>query len=114
MPSNSQLNELIGSRIRERRLAMQLTREDLAEKPGVDISPRAISMIEMGVEVPSFEVLLKLCNVLDSSPTSILLGDISAPEFESIFCKLKLLQQYDSRYIQTVEKIISVFIETLK
>lgn len=61
----------VGARIREMRLAMQLTQEKLAEK--MDISLRSITDIERGIVGMSLETLMALCSTLHVTPNDLLL-----------------------------------------
>ena len=52
----------IGNRIRERRLKLKLTLENLAEK--TDLTQNFIGNIERGNDNPSLETLIKIANAL--------------------------------------------------
>jgi len=65
------LNE-IGGRISSRRKELNLTQEVLAEK--TDMSINQISNIENNKSIPSIETILKLCEVLKTTPNYFLLG----------------------------------------
>jgi transcriptional regulator with XRE-family HTH domain len=62
----------IGRRISARRKELNLTQEVLAEK--VDMSINQISNIENCKSVPSVDTILKLSDVLKTTPDYILLG----------------------------------------
>ena len=61
----------VGSRIREKRLAMHLTQEKVAEK--LELSIRTVTDIERGIVGMSIETLLSLCDVLKVTPNDLLL-----------------------------------------
>ena len=61
----------IGARIREKRLALRLTQDDLAEK--ADRSLRTIAEIERGNVGMSIDTCLVLCGVLKVTPNDLLL-----------------------------------------
>lgn len=61
-----------GKRIREARLAAELTQEALAERAG--LHPTFISNVERGYRVPSVPTLLRLAVALGVEPGSIVNG----------------------------------------
>lgn len=62
----------IGNRIALRRKALGLRQYEVCEKIGVN--DKYLSNLETARSVPSLEVLLKLCEVLGTSPDYLLLG----------------------------------------
>ena len=65
----SDMNEmkiLFGNKVKEKRLSMSLTQEQLAEKIG--ISSKSLSQIELGNNFVSAENLELICNALNVSP----------------------------------------------
>ncbi|MCL2513483.1 MAG: helix-turn-helix transcriptional regulator [Oscillospiraceae bacterium] len=81
--------ELIGRRIKERRLALKLTQETLAEFAGIGI--QHMSKIENGHTKLSLPCLIALANALKTTVDHLLMDsiDVSAPdiirEAESVF-----------------------------
>ncbi len=61
----------VGIRVREKRLAMHMTQEKVAEK--MDKSLRLITEIERGAVGMSIETLLCLCEALKTTPNDLLL-----------------------------------------
>lgn len=66
----------IGNRIALRRKALGLRQYEVCEKIGVN--DKYLSNLETARSVPSLEVLLKLCEALETSPDYLLLGRESA------------------------------------
>ena len=66
----------IGKRISAKRKQLKISQEKLAELVG--IGPSHMSHIENGTTVPSFEVFITLCNVLESSADELLCREIVA------------------------------------
>lgn len=66
---------LIGTRIMQRRKALGLTQEQLAEK--TNISKTYLSSIERGKNTPTIELLFRLCNATDETPDYYLIGRIT-------------------------------------
>ncbi|MCM1577793.1 MAG: helix-turn-helix domain-containing protein [Ruminococcus sp.] len=64
-------NEL-GRRIAMRRRELGLKQADVNEAAG--LSDKYLSNIERASSIPSLEVLMKLCDVLDTTPDFLLLG----------------------------------------
>lgn len=65
--------ESIGRNIRERRLAMHLHQDELAERTG--LSSKYIGMIERDEKAPSLDSFVRIANALNTS-TDILLVDV--------------------------------------
>lgn len=86
----------------QRRKALGLTQEDLAEKIG--LSKNHISNIECGKYLPTTKVLVEICNALGETPDYYLLGKISE-ETEKITSLVKRLpiesQKIVCRLIET-------------
>lgn len=64
----------IGKRIQARRKELKLSQESLAEKIG--IGPSHMSHLESGRTVPSMDVFISLCNVLEVSADKLLCREI--------------------------------------
>lgn len=90
----------MGSRISNRRKALQLTQEQLAE--AMDLSLQSISCIELGKKAIRPENLLKLCRCLNVSADYILTGVKSAHQLEGIFLKLSTMSENDYKMVETL------------
>jgi transcriptional regulator with XRE-family HTH domain len=94
--------QVIGVRIRQKRLEGGLSQTALAEKIGV--SPPAINRFEKGIKTPSIETLAKLAKALGAS-TDFLLGAGSEndvfldEELRNAFRDFKQLSQEKRQYI---------------
>jgi transcriptional regulator with XRE-family HTH domain len=62
--NDAEAKQLLGKRVRYLRRLRNLTQAKLAEK--IELSVNYISEIENGTASPSFEVLVKLANILDT------------------------------------------------
>lgn len=71
----------IGSRIAARRKALGFKQYEVCEKIGVN--DKYLSNLETARSVPSIEVLLKLCEALDTTPDHLLLGKLPPAENSS-------------------------------
>jgi len=60
------IKELFGKKLKEIRLKLDLTQEELAEKIG--ISSKSLSQIELGNNFVSAETLTEICKALNISP----------------------------------------------
>ena len=85
--------ELLGINIRNRRKEKKYTLEQLAEK--LDVSATFIGQIERAKGKPSLETLVKIANVLEISPDSLLFGDLNSQSGNSHFIK-KILELTDT------------------
>ncbi len=70
----------VGGRIREKRLALHLTQEKVAEQ--LDKSLRLVTELERGAVGMSIETLLRLCDVLKTTPNELLLPGVGTDEDE--------------------------------
>ena len=86
---------IIGERIRDYRLALNLTQEELSEK--IDKSLRTMTDIERGVVGMSMETLFDICNVLKVTPNDLLLPEpsVTASELDWITKALGNLSEHD-------------------
>lgn len=62
----------LGKRIAKRRKELSLKQYEVCEK--ADLSDKYLSNIERGISLPSLPVFMKLCEVLDITPDSLLLA----------------------------------------
>lgn len=111
MQNNNDLSirewEIIGKRIQQRRKALKFSQGELAEI--IDISPTHMSAIERGVQHPSIYTLLRLCEVLKSTPDYFLLGNVRSKHIaQNIIDKLYLC---DDDKLDILNKIINAIIE---
>lgn len=67
----------IGSRVAQRRRALRLRQYEVCERIGVN--DKYLSNIETARSVPSLDTLLRLCEVLETSPDYLLLGRYTEP-----------------------------------
>lgn len=70
----------VGIRIREKRVALHLTQEKVAER--LNMSHRSIIEIERGAVGMSIETLMRMCEVLKASPNDLLLPSRQAADSE--------------------------------
>lgn len=87
----------IGKNIKEKRISLGLTQEQLSEK--ADVSPAYIGMIERGEKVPKLETFVNIANSLNVTADE-LLGDMlnvgymsKLASFQIEFEKLNRLDQ---------------------
>lgn len=97
----------IGSRIRQRREALNLKQKEIAEQLGV--SNNHISYIESGKSAPSINLLIRLCHILNTTPDYLLIGTHHFNNLPAcIYDKLKLCSDDNLRLINIlVEAMIS-------
>lgn len=70
--------KLLGKRIAARRKELGLKQYQLNEKAG--LSDKYISCIETGKSIPSIDVLMRICDALETTPDYLLLGTIADKE----------------------------------
>ena len=94
----------LGKKIKEKRLRLNLTQEELAEKIG--ISPKSLSQIELGNNFVSAQNLEAICIALKTEPKSLFdFADSNYREnFEIISQKLK----NNKALLNKISKIITI------
>lgn len=103
-----EINVLIGERVRIKRQALQLSREELSEMIG--ISALFLGYIESGTKGMSLTTLQKICKTLCVSADYLILGKESAPDTKEID---NLLQNLDEKYIPLASNYIKMLIKTI-
>ena len=104
---NKIILEEMGRRIKERRLALGITQELLAEK--MDVSIQMISNLELGKKAIRPENLVKLCNCLDISADYILRGKRTEAEISELAKKILSLSDNKQRI---TEALVDEFLNT--
>ncbi len=98
--------EAMGNRIKQRRLDMHLKQRDLAEK--LDVSNNHISSIEQSKSQPSIDLLLDLCDILNTTPDYLLLGTTHANNLpHNIYDRLTLCNEDQ---LNTIDAMVEYFI----
>lgn len=103
--------ELLGTNIRNRRKEKNYTLEQLAEK--LDVSTTFIGQIERAKGKPSLETLVKIANVLEISPDSLLFGDLNAQSGNNHFTKkiVELTENFSPKDKELLLKNIEIINE---
>ena len=97
------LKEVIGKRIASARKGARLTQAELSEK--INISEKYLSRIECGKQLPSVEIVARLCGVLCVSADE-LLGQANIYNSKVIQYELNVLSEYEQKRIAEIIKII--------
>ena len=103
---NSELLNAVGNRIAKRRIEMNLTQEELAEK--ADTSVGVISSAERGTKSIRIENLIKLSEALDVSTDYLLKGTFTDMQLNELSLRLK---QLPSAQIEKIKQIIYIYID---
>ncbi len=97
----------LGEKLRAKAKSFGLTDAEIARKLG--ISPRRYSHYKIGRNEPSIEMLIKICQILNSTPNEMLEFSNSQfePEFQTVNKDLfyKLAQNIESKIILMNSKI---------
>ncbi|MDR1627185.1 MAG: helix-turn-helix domain-containing protein [Oscillospiraceae bacterium] len=93
----------MGERIAKRRRSLGLKQVQANEM--MERSDKYLSNIEKASSIPSIDVLMKICEVLDTTPDYLLLGTIQGEEKieENIIQKIKILAKQKGK----IEKLSS-------
>ena len=97
----------IGKNIQKIRKSNGYTQEKLAEK--IEVSVRYISDIEQDKSKPSYEVLIKICNVFQIGLDQIFCDYINAKENKSMEYSLAGFDKLSKRDKETIENLIVFF-----
>lgn len=97
--------------IRKRRKEKNYTLEQLAEK--LNVSTTFIGQIERAKGKPSLETLVKIANVLEISPDSLLFGDLNTQSGNNHFTKkiTELTENFSSKDKELLLKNIEIINE---
>ena len=97
------IKKLLGKNIKDRRIQLQLTQEELAEKIG--ISPKSLSQIELGKNFVSAENLEAICTALGTSPKVLFdFDNENIDKYEYVIEKLKK----NKVLLKKISKIVSI------
>lgn len=98
------IKKALGKKIKEKRLNLDMTQEQLAEKIG--ISPKSLSQIELGNNFVSAQNLEAICMALNTEPKSLFDFNDSGMNLDSVIRKLennKSLYNKIARIIPIIE-----------
>lgn len=95
----------MGLRIAERRKALHLTQEKLAEKMGISL--QSVSSIELGKKGIRPENLAKLCINLNTTADYILYGTRSTTQMSDIVEKLSKLSDEEYAVVKSLIEVLS-------
>ncbi len=98
---DSQLLTEMGMRVCQRRKALHMTQEQVAEQ--MDVSVQMISNLELGKKAIRPENLVKLCNILDVSADYILTG---RPSEQALSAMVKKFASLSPEHQQIIEMLI--------
>jgi len=95
------IKKLFGKKIKEKRLRLQLTQEELAERIG--ISAKSLSQIELGNNFVSAENLQAICSALEVEPKQLF-------DFynENDFDKINKINNKLTKNLSLVDKIYKI------
>ena len=100
-------NIKIGKVIQEIRKSNGDTQEKLAEK--IDVSVRYISDIEQDRAKPSYEILIKICNLYDIGMNQIFNEYLKVKDNKTLEYKLAGYDKLDKKDKETIENLIMYF-----
>lgn len=98
----------IGERIRAKRIALNLTREQFAEL--ADISPGFYGQLEVGGSQMSIDTLLKISQSLHLDMEYILLGKECEDNSEALEPMIELLNNCTERELKLAYKILKLYL----
>ena len=107
----------MGRRVRNRREAKNLSREELAESLGV--SPQLVADIEYGNKGVSIKRLYLMCQVLDVTADYLLAGNIYSRDEDEEAIKvceeiMGPLQECDAKQLQGIREIAEIYADGVR
>lgn len=101
----------IGNFISERRKHKKLTQQELANL--LNISDRAVSKWERGINLPDASLMLELCSILDINVNELLTGEIISKEnymknAEENLLEVQKVKEEKDKMLLTLEIVIGV------
>lgn len=107
----------MGRRVRNRREARKMSREELAEQ--LCVSPQFVADIEYGNKGVSIKRLYMLCQILDVTADYLLAGNVySADEDKEALqvCEeiMGLLQRCDAKQLKGIREIAEIYADGVK
>ena len=100
MRERKEINVQVGRQIRKAREAAGLTQERFAELIG--ISPQNVSCVERGLAGVSLTVLRRMCEILQVSSDTLLIGDLRNNDVDVIAGRLRQLPPEQFRVVWEV------------
>ena len=111
MREKKEINVEVGRRIRQAREAAGLTQERFAELIGV--SPQNVSCVERGLAGVSLTVLRRMCEILQVSSDSLLLGADGGNDVDAIAERLRRLPPEQFRVVrEVINRVLELTIPT--
>lgn len=107
----SGIAEVVRTRIRERRLAVKFTQEQLCEKAQISID--AVSRIESGQRVPSLITLESIALALGVTLASLVDAEEARPANAEMEIVIHRLQNQRPEVIEAAAKIVTVLVEAM-
>lgn len=97
----------VGKRIAKKRRSLGLKQAEVNEMAG--LSDKYLSHIENARTIPSIDVLMKICSVLNTTPDYLLLGTLENPIFisDNTIQKVKLLSEKQQKLLSEIIEILS-------
>ncbi len=111
MNTNKEINEILGSRVKDLRKSNKITREQLAEK--IDVSTRFLADVESGKAGVSLCTLKKLCSVLGTT-ADFLLGISEYSDAQRQYIEIdNKIKNIDKEKLKNLNIIIDAFCEAI-
>ena len=85
----------VGRRIAKRRKELGLKQFEVNER--AELSDKYLSHIETARTIPSIEVLMKICTVLDTTPDNLLLGSTKCGTDQQLIEKIRLIESEEKK-----------------
>ena len=108
---SSGIADLVRSRIRQRRLEIGLTQEQLCERAGISID--AVSRIESGQRVPSLTTLESLAKGLGVSVVFLIQQDEPSPVNAELEVVIHRLHDQPPEVIAAAGKMVTALVEVV-
>lgn len=105
--SREDINQIVGNNIRYIRKSNKLSQEKFAEK--VELSPQFVSDVERGIEGISLTTAIKICNVMQCSPTVLFANLINFENYNNEIDRFtKLSDKNKNIVIDIIEALLNI------
>ena len=102
----------IGRRIRQNRVRLNITQEQLAEM--VNVSVPHISRIENGSSQPSLQVLVDICNILKITIDDLLEDSLATAKIKKVGRFDRLLSECSANEIELIYQVSETILQVLR
>ena len=103
------IDERLGKKIQECREKAGISQEELAEQVGVSVT--SISNIERGANYPSFENFIKILNIINASPNTVMFDLVDNAQVSKAGELWEQIKKLDANKRNKIFKVIEIMLQ---